>query len=675
MQKNTYSSLTAQEKTEVVNHVKKLHQTDHFAQQVSLQKGDVCYRFVSGDTLTDDEYQELEDADKIPVQSTELLTKIASIIGMLSQTAKDGIVVGNGPEDAADAELRTRILKDYIEDLSMMDRAENKVAQDSLVTGVCSFLWMEPFDPRDPSEPGLYVRAMNWKSVIPDASWHDPAMRDMRRIHRHLQLSVDDVIAQGFAGVAGLEPWQVKQMEEAAYRSVSIHSDDYTAARNGDSFSSTGLLNVVETLEWKRINWTIAYDQFGNGEPLPPHWDEETIQKFTELNPDIHLVKENERILWSTVWTTSGILLDYGPHWLQIKEFPCEPFVLADINGSWSGIIEHAIEYAKAMTYAKTEHLHGIRQINNGLWKVKEGAVKDLEEFEIQRKTPGGTIVVADDKNLDDVNPVENVRENQAFIDWFTMNSDALDRQTVERNFEGGAQASQESSKAIGARITQTISKLQFFLQGYNIMRLGIRRKLVKAMPFAFPEGKVLRIIDKKNGVPTEYEVGKPEEFDIEGNAAKRINRLDSADFDFTFTEADNSVNGKATEREIVNEFLRYSANIPPEMVVAAAKSYPNTSVQAYGAELEAMKKAQDNAPPKKPEPKVSLSISSADIGTDATLTVMRDQGLLPAEPVEPPVPQGEQEEMMEGSGSNAMEEIPENMQQAPQQAPNEMEM
>jgi hypothetical protein len=255
-------------------------------------------------------------------------------------------------------------------------------------------------------------------------------------------------------------------------------------------------------------------------------------------------------------------------------------------------------------------------------------------------------------------------------MDWFSLNSDVLDRQTVERNFEGGAQASQESSRVVGARIAQTLSKLQFFLKGYNPMRMGIRRKTVKALSFCFPNEKVLRLMDPNNGsAPQEETVNQPVEYDINGDAIRTINRLDLGDFDFAFTDADTSINGKAIERDIMNDFLKFSTNMPPEMVIPAAKAYPSTAVQQYGAELEAMKQQQMNAPPPPPQPKVSLSISSADIGTEATLTVMRDQGLLPAEPEQTP------EQMDEAGMESQMEPMMDEMGGMPLEPTNEMEM
>jgi hypothetical protein len=635
MQAKPYSNLNENEKVEIISYVKKLHQADNFAQQSAIRKGEVCYEFVKGNTLTSDEEAELRDADKIPVHAVEGVTKIASIVGMVSQTSKDGVVVGNGGEDAASAEFRQRILKDYIERVSNIERAETQVCQDTLVTSCPAFMWLEPHDPLDSAKQGLFIKAQPWQSVITDAAWRDPSMRDMRRIHRQLQMSDDDVISTGFPGVAGMEPWQLSDMERVASQvsSISATEKDFIGARNGDSYTAAGLLNVVETLEWKRLDMMCMYDAHGNSEIVPPNWDEQTIQEYIQDHPGANVQIHRERVLWVTVWTSSGILLDYGPHWLQIGEFPCSPFVPANINGAWAGIIEFSVDTLKAMTYALTEHLQGVRTSNNNLWKMKVGSVEDTDEFERERMRPGGTIKVAEGYNLDDVNPVASARESQTHVDWWNLNQEILNRLTVDRNFEGGAQASQESSKAIGARIAQNINKLQFFLAGYNPMRLDIRRKAVKAMPYAMPDSIAIRISDPNNGTMVEMQANEPTEFDYEGNAIAFKNDLSSGTWDYTFTEADNSINGKELSRTVVNEFFKYAANLSPEATIAAAKSYPSTDIQKYGAELEAQQEAARNAPPPPPPPpKISISLSGEDIGAERVDEILIGQKLVAPE-------------------------------------------
>lgn len=632
-----YKSLTEQEKSEVVNWIKRLHLSDNQAMQDALYKGKVCYDFVKCKTLSSDEEAEMEAADKIPVHSVEALIKIAAIVGMLSQTAKDGVIVGNGPEDAASAEQRMTILKNYVERLSQVERAELQCAQDTLITSIPCFMWLEPYDPRDPSKPGLTMRGQPWESVVVDAAWRSHTMSDMRRIHRHLQLSADDVVARGFAGAQGLTPEQLKELEDASANATYKSDTDYIDARNGTTYTVAGLLNVIESLEFRWMEVKCAFDAFGNPEILPIGMTPEQEAAFIESLGPVQIAVSRERVLWSTVWTASGILLDYGPHWLQIREFPCEPFVPANLDGHWAGIIEYTLDINKAMTYALTEHLQGVRTSINNTWKAKRGAIKNVQEFENERMRAGGTVFIEEGYNLDDVNPVGAPRESQAHMDWRSVLQEDMSRLTVDRNFEGGAQASQESSKAIGARITQDTNKMQFWLAGYNPMRLGIRRKATKAMPYAMPDSITLRIADPKNGL-VEMSLNEPAGYDFNGDAVGKKNNLHAGEWDYTFTDADTSINGQEFQRAVFSEFLKFAQSLPPEAMIAAAKAYPSTSVQAYGAELEAQQKAaQEAPPPPPPPPRVSLTISSGDIGQDATMEVMRSQGLLPPEEASEP--------------------------------------
>ena len=59
-----------------------------------IEVGRDCYKYVVGDIFTDSEMAEIEAAEKVPVQTAEGLTKIASIVGNLAQSAKDGVIVG-----------------------------------------------------------------------------------------------------------------------------------------------------------------------------------------------------------------------------------------------------------------------------------------------------------------------------------------------------------------------------------------------------------------------------------------------------------------------------------------------------------------------------------------------------------------------------------------------------
>ena len=652
------SQLDDNEKNLVLAECKKLMTADVSAGAKQIAMGKSCYKYVRGEIFTESELKEIEDADKVPVQTAEGLTKIAAIIGQLDQAAKDGVIVGSGPEDAAPAELRELLLKEDIEVNSDLRRIELQIAQDVLVTGVPTFAFLEPFDPDDITKPGLTVQYASWDSVVTDGAWRDPMLRDCRRIHRIKQFSYPDLIER-FVHLGGVTPEQLKQYEMIYARSSSreVLETDFLSARQGEATSPTGLVNVIETLQFVYMDFPVAVAQDGSTEVLPPMWTPQEIEAYQQANPGVQMSSKREKILWSAVWTYSGLLLDYGPHWFQEAKYPCVPFVPAFMDGKWMGIIEGCRAILKDLSYMMTEQLQGIRTINNNLWKAKRSAISDADEFERARKTAGSTVWVEDDANLDDVNPVSNVRENGAFTDGIAAGQDMLSRLTVERNFEGGAQASQESSKAIGARIQQGLSKIGFFLYGWHNMRRQLRSLVVKAMPACYPVEKIIRKVDPANGQIIEHQLNQPAEYDWNGEAVKLKNRLDAGDFDFMMTEADNSTTGKELQRTMYLEFMKNFGNLPPDQMALIATEYPAESVQRMGKKMQEAQAQAAQQPPAPPPTKISINLSSAELGSEQSIAIAQKAGALPPPP---PLPQGPQEEQMEGAGSNPQEEIPE---------------
>ena len=651
------SQLNENDKSLILSEQKRLMSADVMAGAGRIEVGRDCYKYVVGDIFTDSEMAEIEAAEKVPVQTAEGLTKIASIVGNLAQSAKDGVIVGSSEEDAAPAELRELLLKEDIEVNSDMARLEMQIAQDVLVTGVPTFAWIEPFDPDDVNKHGLTVQYCPWDSIITDGAWRDPMMRDMRRIHRIKQMSYTDLVER-FKNMDLDTEEKVKQYEQIYYRSGSRDSNefDFLSARQGVATTPLGMVNVVETLQFVYMDFPVIIDQYGMPNTISPFKTEQEVQEMLQANPGSSLGSKKQKILWSAVWTYSGILLDYGPHWLQVDRFPCVPFVPANLNGKWMGVIESCRDILKDLSYLMTERLQGYRTVNNNLWKAKRSAVADADEFEESRKRAGATVWVEDEANLDDVNPVPNVRESGAFNDAIEASQDMLSRLTVERNFEGGAQASQESGQAIGARIQQGLSKISFYVHGWHNYRRQIRSLIVKAMPTCYPVEKIIRKVDPTNGMVVEQTVNQVVSYDWNGEANRLKNDLSSGEFDYMMTEADNSSTGKDVERAIMLDFMKSYGNLPPEMLAIVAAAFPSEAVKKMGNQMMEKQKQQEQMPPPQPVAKVSFNISSAELGSEASLKIAEQAGALPPEPQAPPE-QSPQEEQIEGAASNPQEE------------------
>ena len=649
------------DKAKIFAEVNAWFRADADSQAGSIRKGQHCYRFTKGNIFSAAEMEEIERDEKVPVQSSEGIVKVASMIGSIERMKKDGIVVGRAAGDAAPAWLRNLILKDDIEARSGMSRVEKQVLQDTLITGVPTWFALVPTDPDDVTLPGLHIDYRPWNAVIPDSNWRSPSCRDLRRLHDIKQCSYQELSEKWFGGA---EPQEIKQYADVQRRisTNETKAQDYLDARTGQAVTSTGMVNVIETYYHAYMEERVSVDQFGNAFLIPPEWDEQRVQEHLQTM-GATLNQQRRKVLWMTVWTPTGLILEHGPCWYQGAGFPMVPMVPPDMDGEFTGIIEYCLDTLKEISYLLTERMQGLRTVTNNVYTMVKGAVSDKREAMEQLRKAGGLIELEEGFSRDAIGPLANQRENQAFNDAIMQAQDMLSRLTVERNFEGGSQASQESSKAIAARVDQGSTKLGFFIDGFHEARRLIRSKAVKALPFCYPTSRIVRQLDPDSGEIQEHEVNKPVEFDMMGEATKLTNDLSAGDFDFVFTEADNSISGREQERAIFLDFMKNFGNMPPETVKDLALSFPSVSVQKYGRALAKQEEIRSQQPPPPPQTKLNVSLDAAALGSEAIMHIAQQANLLP--PAPPPEPGPQPPMAQQGQG-----ELPPEMPEQPMTPP-----
>ena len=626
------SMLNDQDKAKVYGEIRAWFNSDVQAQAPAITKGNHCYKFAKGNIFSNAEKAALADEDKVPVESTDGIIKISSMVGAIMALKKSLMIVGRGPEDAAPAWLRELALKDDVFARSGIETIENQILQDTLITGTPTWCKLVPTDPDDESKPGLHVKYIPWNAVVPDGNWRDPMCRDLRRISFINQMSYDSISARWFGGRPAKE---IKQYADQQRRVAGDKSQDILQARTGITISSSGMVNVIETYYHTYMEELVSVDRFGNISIIPPLWGEEQIQQHIQTT-GATVEKQTRKVLWCTVWTMDGMILEHGLCWYQGKGFPAAPYCPPNMDGEWVGVIEWAVDTLKEISYLRTERLQGLRTINNNLWSYAEDAIRDVEEFERERKRAGGSIAIKQGHSRDEVGPVPNQRENQAFNDALVGAQDDLSRLTVERNFEGGSQASQESSKAIGARVNQGLNKLQFFISGWHQMRRMMWQRANEALAYAYPMGRILRQVDPFTGEVQEHEVNKPVDFDWNGEVTRMANDLSFNEFDAIFTEGDDSISGREADRAIFLDFMKNFGNMPPETVKDLALSFPSFSVQKYGKLLEKKEAAMANQPPPPPQTKLNVTLDAATLGMEAIQRIAQQANLLPPPPPPP---------------------------------------
>ena len=644
----TIADMSFDERAQQWAYCQQFFRVDVSSSAQDIRKGKRCYELLGGKIFSNQELLEIHAKDEVPIQAQDMVSKFAAILGSVRQTWKTGAVVGNGAEDAAPASVRQQLMQDKIWPESDVDNVKTSVFQDALVTGVPSFAWVEPFDRYDCSKPGLSVFYCPWDSIVYDSGWTDPMMGDMRRVHRIKQMTYDDIIERYSEKTGADTVEKLKSFAEISVRVASnaTKQNDFIQARTGLATSSAGFINVIETVFWVQVPQWVVVDSDGAFDPLPPLWGEKEISQYQNDHPGVKLSRNIERTLWSSTWTENGLLLDSGAHWLQIGMFPCVPMVPPRIDKRFVGLVEFAADTLKEISYLKTERLQGLRTSVNNLMKIKDGAVGDLEEAERQRKKAGGTIVLAADADMSNVELVTPPRPSTAFEDALSQVKDDLSVITVERNFEGGQQASQESSKAIGARISQGLNKLSFWFQGQDRFDKTLSRLIVKSMPYCLPDSIVLRSFDPNNGDQKETKVNEPV-IGWNGSSLEVVkykNDLSDGDFDFVYTNVDNSVSAKDMSRQMFIDFLKNYGNMPQEVLPQIAVNYPCVEVQNFGKMLLEDQKAKQNQAPQPPPAKIALAVSSKDIPMQDTQAILQTAGIqIPQTQPQPQTAQSQQ--------------------------------
>lgn len=583
------------------------------------QKGRTCLEFVEGKIFSRKELQEFADPenDIMPIQTPELKPAMDAIMGQLLNTGKSGKILAVGTEDADGAYIRTVAFKAIAKENELGYR-EAQVARDTFTTSVPGWIWIEAYDPNNITEPGITLCQEDWDAVIPDPGWQDRQLRDLTRATRVRRWGIDEI--EQF-----VQDEVVKERLLRNWDGMGAHLPDTYDGRatliervrnQRAEFERTNKLAVFEMTHWVKMQILSWRDmETGDSGVVPQNWTPEELAVFQQQNPYVQIIRERRRVLWVTTVTGSGVLVANGPHWLQSGRFPGVPCVPDRLNGKWAGLVEFVLDTVKAGAYSETMWTHSIRTLTNNLWIAEKGAIGDKDEFRREVNKPNGLVELQDGFKKDALHKQSNEREQRAFLEWKEATREQLGRLLVPDNFVGGVQSSQEANSAIQTRIEQTLSRLAPVVYGWHSFRLGIRRLIVSAMPYAITTKKVFRYLDPANGsVPEQVTVNEPVDWDIYGNVVATMNNLSGDEYDYLESEDDDSKTGKqASDRELL-AFFEASANVPPEQREAAALASTSHAVQAYGRNL---KKAREEAPPPAPEVKNSVSLNANELGAN----------------------------------------------------------
>lgn len=605
-----------------------------------ISKGKKYFDIAVGNILSEEEKARMRLAEKLILQIPELMPKIQAMVGMMLNLTKEGAVVARrSGEDAADATVVDEISKEIDRTVGLKESLTS-VFNDAIISGYPQFMWFDAsFGPT--FEKTLDIYHDHWDATFPDPNWSRNDLSDMRDVIRVRLMSIDD-IKRKF-------PKQAREVEASVghkesfndlYEGTPYTAEDrdtlfISAAEARETLERFGSLFVYERYYFEDVKETV-YISYSSEDPviLPDSWDDQKRLQWLMMNPEYRALELTVPVLFVTTCTQSGILLEHNRHWYQKGKFPCEAYVPMWQNNKPYGMVGFMADNAKLGVVAEIEHIHSIRLANNNLMITKEGAIKNADDASSERAQPGGHLIVDASYNIGDaVQFPRNNREQTAFADVKAMTLATNDRLSVERNFEGAMQGSQESGTAIQARIQQSIGKQGMYVSSFNSFFMRVQRKKIEMIPIVYTEPFVLRYMNGKTKEFNEVEVNQPVAFDWSGNVVAVMNNLTGAEYDYIETFGDNSITGRQYE---MNSFVEIARNIlptiPQDQWAVFLLTMPNRYANEYGQQLLEMQKAA--ADQRSGEPmRLSLNIKGDDLlYNEPVAMILKREGVLPQE-------------------------------------------
>ena len=655
--------LTSEDESRIATRNKEIHESFARYWAPHLDKGVDCFEALTGKSFTDQEKKDMADIDKIAIEVPVILPKLNILSGYQRSSRRDGVVVGQGGEDSASAEV-VNILMRSVRQQNNLDQERSKIFQDGMITGMPSFMWFD-YDYTDESDKDLIATAEAWNSVLPSPNFTKLDLTDCNEIIRTRVMDKDQLVNAYPAREEYIESF-VKS--DSVFEEDTHHTSADRSVLMQQANSTTGTqftdLNTVIERNYFILKVRDVYIASHSQEPeiLPDDWSPEAKADWEAANREYQKVKRKVRTLWVTTTTTEGMVLENREHWFQEKCFPCAMFVPAMIDNSPRGWVEFLISQQRMHNVGRTEYIHSARFANDKTLFVTEGTFTDPETAMEEKARTGGVVEVSEDKDVNgDIRVVTDQGGNQGMLEMSNVATNDLEMVSAINPAMGGAQESaNETATGFSRRITQAQTAQGQYMDNMMQFDNEVHKMILKMIPFVYNEERVIRYVTESNE-PQEVVVNKVEERDPMTLAVtKVVNRLDASRYDYMQAVGDNSVTGRENE---FGAFLKISSEVlsklPPEQWPSALKVIPNTYAKEMAENMEQAKaqqeqmqqqqvqqaqafEARNDAVQEEARTNVNVNLKGEDLQNPIAQAILAEKEVLPAEPQGQPGPMGE---------------------------------
>ncbi len=587
-----------------------------------LSRGKTCFDYEKGDIFTAKQAAYYRDKeDKYPIQPRLMESRIYSLAGEIMKGRRSGSITTEGGSFENPAESATKVsLANLAMKCMEKEFKERRLTKDLLHDGLVAcypvWAWVEkglpskgegvltaallpwdsvavaPFHFRYPEE----VTGVRYRSFLKEAELIDrfPDMKDQIKAHQ------EKVKEKDFSLLSSINEWDVSF--SAGERS-SLHSIASTGATQASVPSGYYVVDTRVFVLMRKETVAINMENLEDFQIKPPEWEPERWQAFIEerRQKGVEYVEDERvvRVLWQTVGTTSGLMLENKKHWFQKNgRMPGSMFQAAMIDMEPSGPGEKMLDKILTIACADTEFLDEVRKGAGNLWLMREGYISNIDKFQTEVSKNSGALLIKREWPGQLEGVVKNVarQPNKATYEYGQIKRNELDQETRINQAMQGENNPNQAAIAKSMELAQGLISQSEYVENFNVWWEDFQDLKCSLIPMRYSQYDILEIIDEQSNAPVSAEVNAPE-FDMTGEIIGMVNDLTACEFKFRIQPVDDSPTAKEAERQQAMIFLNAVpgplAAIDPsgELLAILMAAMPNRLLQDAGKRLQGLAK------------------------------------------------------------------------------------
>jgi hypothetical protein len=463
-----------------------------------LKKAEKCDQFFAGLQWQETIRRRLERQGKPVLTINETFASMASIMGEQLQNRSD---VSFRPKNRGTQQTADALTKLWLHFAShyKLDWLESEVAADGFITSRGFYDVRLDFDENMRGE--AIISLLNPKNVIIDCDGEDYDPDKWKEVFLSKWFSVSDIARLYDEDDAE----ELKNMPRSAFE-FGYDSIDYATGSRRDTFDGNDnwarsmaededdpvrrRIRVIER-QYRELKRVLHFADKVTGETrmVPPDWDKERVERVA-FNADLALIKRQSEVIHWTVSADSVVLHDAISPLRHFTPVPYFPFFR---RGTTIGLVEHILSPQEMLNKTLSQELHVVNTTANSGYKVKKGALQNMDTEELEERGAETGIVI----ELDDIQNIEKIQPNTVptGLDRLTFKAQEFAKRVMNvPDTLRGFDREDVAAKAIAQKKVNSSNSFAKPLDNLNRTRHMLARNVIDLVQVYYTEERTFQI-------------------------------------------------------------------------------------------------------------------------------------------------------------------------------------